>query len=110
MSTITTQMGNITGFKLPASAPPDPEAWERLVGQKHVNARLCLLPEAKLRKGALLTSTVIQAALAALLIILPMFFPQTLVTKIYEVTPLSAPDTSVALPPKKQPEIRPKVQ
>ncbi len=81
-----------------------------MMGQRPVPVRLGLLPDAKLSKSALLTSTVLQVALAALVVALPMFFPQKLVTQImYEVTPVAAPDTSVPLPPK-PPVVRPRVQ
>ena len=63
----------------------------------------------KMSRGALLTNTVFQVAVAALLIALPVFFPQKLATQIlYEVTPLAAPDNSIPLPPK-QPVLRAKV-
>ncbi len=81
-----------------------------MMGQKPVAARLDLLPDAKLSRGALLTSTVFQVGLAAFLVALPMFFPQKLVTQImYEVTPIAAPETAVALPPK-PPVVRARVQ
>ena len=90
--------------------PPDPEAWEKMMGQRPVPARLGLLPDAKLSKSALLTSTVFQVALAALVVALPVFFPLKLVTQImYEVTPIAAPDTSVPLPPK-PPVVRARVE
>jgi TonB family protein len=84
-----------------AGQRPDPEAWKRLIGGKPVAARLGLLPETKLRRSALLTSTLLQAALAAFLIALPIFFPQPLAKIVYEVTPLAAPQTQVLLPPKR---------
>ena len=98
----TVQAGNLhIGYRPPAAAPPDPTAWKKMMGQKPVAARLDLLPDAKLSRGALLTSTVFQVGLAAFLVALPMFFPQKLVTQImYEVTPIAAPETAVALPPK----------
>jgi TonB family protein len=107
----TVQVGNLhIGYRPPAAAPPDPAAWKKMMGQKPVAARLDLLPEAKLSRGALLTSTVFQVGLAAFLVALPMFFPQKLVTQImYEVTPIAAPETAVALPPK-PPVVRARVQ
>jgi len=78
----------------PVGSPPDPEAWKKLIGQKAVGARLSTLPETKPRWSALLTSTLFQGAVAAFLVILPMFFPQKLVTQIeYAVVPLTAPQT-----------------
>jgi TonB family protein len=108
--------GNVTQFKNqfigvePRLTPPDREAWKKMMGQRPVAARLDLLPDAKLSRGALLTSTVFQVGLAAFLVALPMFFPQKLVTQImYEVTPIAAPETAVALPPK-PPVVRARVQ
>ena len=107
----TVQAGNLhIRYRPPAAAPPDPTAWNKMMGQKPVAARLDLLPDAKLSRGALLTSTVFQVGLAAFLVALPMFFPQKLVTQImYEVTPIAAPETAVALPPK-PPVVRARVQ
>ncbi len=111
MSSTATQFGNLRMSVQPsATRPPDPEAWKKMIGQRPVTVRLGMLPDAKLSKGALLTSTVFQVGLAAFLVALPMFFPQKLVTQImYEVTPIAAPDTSVPLPPKPA-AVRPKVQ
>jgi TonB family protein len=107
----TVQAGNLhIGYRSPAAPPPDAGAWKRMMGQKPVAARLDLLPDAKLSRGALLTSTVFQVVLAAFLVALPMFFPQKLATQImYEVTPIAAPETAVALPPK-PPVVRARVQ
>jgi TonB family protein len=112
MSTTVTQFGDLRiGVRPAATRPPDPEAWKKMMGQRPVAARLDLLPDAKLSRSALLTSTLFQVAVAAFLVALPMFFPQKLVTQImYVVTPIAAPDTSVPLPPKHQPVIRAKVQ
>jgi TonB family protein len=70
-----------------------------------------MLPDAKLSRSALLTSTIFQVGVAAFLVALPIFFPQQLVTQImYEVTPIAAPDTSVPLPVKPPPAPPPKVE
>ncbi len=79
------------------------------MGQKPVAARLSTLPEYKLSRNALATSTAFQIALTAVLVSLPIFFPQKLATRMYEVTPIAAPQTEVLLPPK-QPAIQPAVQ
>ena len=79
----TVKAGNFhIGYRPPATAPPDPTAWKKMMGQKPVAARLDLLPDAKLNRGALLTSTVFQVGLAAFFVALQMFFPQKLVTQI----------------------------
>ena len=52
-----------------------------MVGNKPVSARFSLLPETKPRMGALGTSLIIQIALAAFLVSLPLLFPQQLIPK-----------------------------
>src|SRR5579862_8689616 len=103
MSTSTTHLTH-TDLRMgitPAGSRPDPEAWKKMMGQKPVAARLGLLPERKVSRSALLTSTAFQLLLAAFVVALPVFFPQRLITKIvYEVTPLATPQTEVLLPPK----------
>ena len=103
--------GGQSSYRLSASGGASrSHSVEKMMGQKPVAARLDLLPDAKLSRGALLTSTVFQVGLAAFLVALPMFFPQKLVTQImYEVTPIAAPETAVALPPK-PPVVRARVQ
>ena len=102
------------GFRIgatPQGSRSVPEAWKKMVGQKPVPARLATLPDSKLRWSALLTSTLFQATLAVVLVAIPMFFPDRLVTKIeYEVTPLATPDTSVPLPKKAPPVAQARVQ
>ena len=103
MSTTVTQLtqGSLRISSKPAGSAPNPEAWKKLIGQKAVSARLSTLPETKPRWSALLTSTLFQAIVAAFLVVLPMFFPQKLVTQIeYAVVPLEAPQTEVPMPKK----------
>jgi TonB family protein len=113
MSSRVTELTNMD-FQMgitPSRSVPDPEAWKKMMGDKPVPARLSTLPERKLSRGALATSTVLQMCVAAVLVMLPMFFPQQMVTKIaYEVVPIAAPQTEVLLPPKQQPVIRAKVE
>jgi len=103
--------GNLRlNFQPPGASAPNPDAWKNLIGSKPVSARLDTLAETKPRLSALLTSTIFQAAVAAFLVAIPMFFPDKLVTKIaYEVVPIAAPQTEVQLPPKRPPVIRAKV-
>jgi TonB family protein len=106
MSTTVTQLtqGSLRISPKPAGSAPNPEAWKKLIGQKAVSARLSTLPETKPRWSALLTSTLFQAVVAAFLVVLPMFFPQKLVTQIeYAVVPLEAPQTEVPMPKKAPP-------
>jgi len=106
MTTTVTQLtqGSLRISPKPAGSAPNPEAWKKLIGQKAVSARLSTLPETKPRWSALLTSTLFQAVVAAFLVVLPMFFPQKLVTQIeYAVVPLEAPQTEVPMPKKAPP-------
>ena len=108
MSTTVTQLtrGSLRISARPAGSAPNPEAWKKLIGQKAISARLSTLPETKPRWSALLTSTLFQGLVAAILVILPMFFPQKLITQVeYAVVPLAAPQTEVPMP-KKEPPVR----
>ncbi len=103
MSATTTSLmhGNLRMALKPQEPRQDPEAWKKMMGGKPVAARLEMLPDRKVSRGALATSTVVQVFLAAVVIAIPVFFPQKLATKIiYEVMPLATPETQVLLPPK----------
>jgi len=95
----------------PENDSADPQAWKRLIGEKPVEARLDTLPENKVRWSALAVSSTVQLALAMAVAALPLFFPQTLSTRmIYQVTPLAAPVTEIPLPverPLMRPTARP---
>jgi len=80
-------------------ASADPLAWKRLIGEKLVEARLDTLPENRVRWSALAVSSTVQLALAMAVAALPLFFPQTLSTRMfYQVTPLAAPVTEIPIP------------
>ncbi len=97
------------GFAEPARNP-NRDAWKAAVGQKPVSAHFTLLPNPKPRWGVFGASVVLQCLGAALLIIVPMLFPQKLIPKMmYEIVPLVAPPTAVPLPPE-PPKIKAKVQ
>ena len=89
----------------------DAQAWKRLIGNKAVDARLETLPENKIRRSAFAISSTTQLALAALLVALPLFFPERLsVQMVYQVTPIEAPQTEVPVPEEKpvtRPERKP---
>ena len=79
--------------------PVDPDAWKKLIGSKPVDARLETLPETKMRRGVFAVSTTLQIALAAALAALPLLYPESLSMRmIYQVTPIAAPVTEVAVP------------
>jgi TonB family protein len=105
MANVVTELtrGNLYLAFRPSGATFDPEAWKKLLSNKPVCTRLETLPEAKPRWSALLTSTVLQVLVTAFLVFVPTVFPHKLVTKIaYEVVPITAPQTEVALPPKQE--------
>ena len=90
-------------------ATSDAEAWKKIIGDKSVSPRLQTLPEPSPRWSALLTSTIFQVLLTGLLIVLPAVFPDKLASnKRYEVVPIVAPETEIALPPE-QPLVHPNV-
>lgn len=79
---------------------PNPEAWKSLVGNKPVSARFALLPDSKPKVGAMGTSLVVQIALGAFFVILPVMFPQRLIPHMmYMVTAIELPPSYVAAPP-----------
>lgn len=94
------------------AARMDPAAWKTQIGTKPVNARLSLLPDTKIRKGAIGTSLIMEIALAAFVLMLPLFFPKKLIPKaMYMVTEIPMPSTHVPPPPvRKRPEVRPKIE
>ena len=81
-------------------ASSDPQAWKRLIGNKPVVARLETLPDNRIRRSAFAISSSVQLALAVVLILLPLFFPEHLSLRmVYQVTPVEAPLTEVPVRP-----------
>ncbi len=82
-------------------------------GKPGTTARFALLPEGKSRFGSLGTSIVVQAVILALLIIVPLIFPEKMIPKaLFYVTPMAVPVTEIPLPPPPAPKvaaIKPKV-
>ena len=79
-----------------AAQAANPEAWKSMVGTKPVSARFDLLPNTKPRMGALGTSLIIQIALAAFLVIVPLLFPQQMIPRsMYMVTDLAGPPLDI---------------
>jgi TonB family protein len=88
------------------AARPDPGAWKALIGTKPISARLSTLPDTKLRISAMGTSLVVQIALAAFAVVVPMIFPQQLIPKaMYMVTEIAMPSTHVPPPPAPKPRV-----
>jgi len=89
----------------------NPDAWKALVGNKPVSARFELLPNTKLRKGALGTSLALQICLGAFLVSIPLLFPQQMVPKaIYMMTMIEGPPLAIPDVPKPKPPAPPKVR
>ena len=111
MTTVVTKLtlGHLRLDTRPQGAASDPEAWKKIIGNKPVSTHLQTLPEPHLRWSALLTSTIFQVLLTGLLIVLPAVFPDKLAgNKRYEVVPIVAPETEIALPPE-QPLVHPNI-
>jgi TonB family protein len=89
----------------------NPDAWKSMVGTKPVSARFDLLPNTKPRMSALGTSLIIQIALAAFLVIVPLLFPQQMIPKaMYMVTSLEGPPLDIPAPPPPKPPAVQKVK
>jgi TonB family protein len=86
----------------------NPEAWKAMVGNKPVAARFDLLPNTKPRMSALGTSLVIQIALAAFLVIVPLLFPQQMIPRaMFMVTDMAGPPLDIPAPPPPKPPVAP---
>jgi TonB family protein len=84
----------------------NPEAWKAMVGNKPVSARFDLLPNTKPRLSALGTSLVVQIALAAFLVIVPLLFPQKMIPRaMFMVTELVGPPLDIPAPPPPKPPV-----
>ena len=88
----------------------DPNLWKEFVGQKPVAARFHLLAEPEPRWRSFSASVFLQFLAAALLVTVPLLFPQKLIPIMrYSVVPLVTPRTEVPLPPE-PPKMRVKAQ
>lgn len=115
MSTILTPFAQRDEFEIrdirftPAAPVQAPDAWQRLIGEKPIGARLEPLPEHQTNWRALATSTFTQVSIVVGLVLLQIIFPQNLVTRVvYDVVPLAGP--MVEIPTVKPQPIRPKIQ
>ncbi|HZP32304.1 MAG TPA: TonB family protein [Candidatus Acidoferrales bacterium] len=87
----------------------NPEAWQKLIGDRPIGARLEPLPEHPTNWRALATSTFTQVAVVVLFLLLQIIFPQNLMTRIaYDVVPLAGP--MIEIPTAKRQPVRPKVE
>jgi outer membrane biosynthesis protein TonB len=91
--------------------PKNPDAWKSMVGTKPVNARFELLPETKPRMSALGASLIVQVALAAFFVIVPLLFPQQMIPRtMFMVTNLEGPPLDIPAPPPPKPPAAAKVK
>ena len=89
---------------------PENDSWKSSIGKNPASAHFTLLEDPKPRWSAFGASVVVQFVWVALMITVPMMFPQKLIPVMrYEVISLITPRTEVPLPPK-PPVVRPKLQ
>jgi TonB family protein len=93
----------------PPAPDRNPDAWQKLIGEKPIGARLEPLPEHRTNWRALATSTFTEVSIVFLLLLLQLVLPQNLITQVeYVVTPLAGP--MIEIPKAKPQPVRPKVQ
>ncbi len=93
----------------PPAPPRNPDAWQKLIGEKPIGARLEPLPEHRTNWRALATSTFTQVSVVVALLLLQIILPPNFITKVeYEVMPLAGP--MIEIPQTKPQPVRAKVQ
>src|SRR5579863_5752831 len=98
------QRGISTGMDNPSkkrvTLPPAP-------GKAGTSARFELLPEGKTRFGSLGVSVIFQISLLALMVIIPLVFPEKMIPKMMLtwVPPMATPVTEVPPPPPPAPKV-----
>jgi len=97
------QRGISTGMDNPGNKrvtlPPVP-------GKAGTSARFELLPAGKPRFGSVGASIAVQVGILALIVIIPLVFPEKMIPKmIFNMIPLSTPVTEVPLPPPPAPKV-----
>ena len=97
-------------FRFRPPAPPrNQNAWQKLIGEKPIGARLEPLPEHRTNWRALATSTFTQISVVVALLLLQIILPPNFITKVeYEVMPLAGP--MIEIPQTKPQPVRAKVQ
>jgi periplasmic protein TonB len=93
----------------PSAPIRNPDAWQKLIGERPIGARLEALPEHHTNWRALAASTFSQMTVVVALFVLQMFIPQSLIKKVeYTVVPLAGP--MVEIPTAKGRSVKPKIQ
>ena len=111
MSSIVTPFapGNFEIRFRPPAPPRNQDAWQKLIGEKPIGARLESLPEHRTNWRALATSTFTQVSVVVALLLLQIILPPNFITKVeYEVMPLAGP--MIEIPQTKPQPVRAKVQ
>lgn len=94
-------------FRPPEPVRP-PDAWQKMIGDKRIGARLDTLPEHRISWRVLATSTFTQASVVVALLLLQIIIPQSLITKVeYEVIPLAGPMIEIPKPQPMKPRVQP---
>jgi TonB family protein len=100
-----------TGFSTGSGVPPKRVILKPAPGTQGATARLALLPQTRVRFGAVGASIAVQATILAIVILIPLAFPEKMIPKIFfNVMPITAPMTEVPVPPEPKPipVVRPK--
>jgi TonB family protein len=112
--TTTAQQFTQGSLRLRSASPPsgkNPQAWKALVGTKPVSARFALLPNTQPRMSAMGTSVIVQICLVAIVVTLPLLFPQQMIPRVvYMVTDMAGPPLDIPELPKPEPPPPPKVK
>lgn len=99
------------GFEANRGRTGDPQAWKQAIGTKPIAARLALLPDNKPNWNRIGWSAGVQLAIFGFLLILPLLFPQQMMTALnLRTTELMQPVTMVPVAPEppKPPKIKAK--
>ena len=110
MSTIVTPFAN-RHFEIrfrPPEPARTPDAWQKMIGDKRIGARLDTLPENRISWRAVATSTFTQASIVVTLLLLQIIIPGSIITKVeYDVIPLAGPMIEIPKPTPVKPKIQP---
>ncbi|HEY4907122.1 MAG TPA: hypothetical protein VIH74_06690, partial [Candidatus Acidoferrum sp.] len=116
MNTVTEEMPTRqtrlnVGFEAQQGKTGAPEAWKRSIGTKGVAARLEMLPEGESRLGRVGVSLILQIAILAFFVAIPIFFPERLKAVLnQQVVPLAMPVTEIPVAPPPPPVVKAKVE
>jgi TonB family protein len=116
MNTVTEEMPTRqtrlnVGFEAQQGKTGAAEAWKRSIGTKGVPARLEMLPEGESRLGRVGISLILQIAILAFFVAIPIFFPERLKAVLnQQVVPLAMPVTEIPTAPPPPPVVKAKME